>query len=108
MTSSTRHFALPAIAVAIAALSGCAVNDAPVVTRLPDGSVAYRMICDPTGNGMNYCFEKAGKSCGEQGYTIVGSGGEFLSSSDVAETELANFANQYQFDRNSILIKCGE
>jgi hypothetical protein len=88
-------------------MGGCAATP-PAATRLPDGSVAYRINCDATAGGLNYCFENAGKTCGAEGYSIVGSDGRFLSTSDVADSDLAALTLQFENDSRSILIKCGE
>lgn len=91
--------------VTAALLTACA---APVrTTTLPDGSRAYLIDCEGTARGLNMCFEKAGKSCGAEGYTIVGKRGQRLSSSDVADTDMQNLMKSYATDKSSILVKCG-
>ncbi len=90
---------------AFAQLSACA---APSVTMLDDGTVAYRIDCGGNPRGMNYCFEKAGKSCGAKGYSIVGQDGRVLATSDAAETDAEAVVRGFNTDRNSILIQCGK
>ncbi len=88
----------------IALLSACAT---PLETTLADGSVAYRIDCS-SARGLNYCFEKAGKSCGAEGYSIVGRGGELISSSNAASSEQEARVLAYQSNRTSILVRCGQ
>ena len=85
-------------------LAACA---APTQTTLPDGTVALLIDCEGTAAGMNYCFERAGKSCGADGYTIVDPTGERLSGSDVADEDIAGLVRQFQTDQSSILVRCG-
>ena len=92
--------AIPALAL----LAACA---APVTTTLPDGSVAYRIDCGGSNEGLNFCFEKAGKSCGAEGYTIYDSQGQAITSSATAAGERAPRVLAYDSSGNSILIKCG-
>ncbi|MEM1174926.1 MAG: hypothetical protein AAGA33_08925 [Pseudomonadota bacterium] len=87
------------------ALSACATPVA--TTTLADGTTAYRIDCDSSARGINYCFEKAGKSCGADGYTIVSSSGVRLSTSRVAEGDLETLTRAYESDSNSIYIRCG-
>ena len=91
---------------ALSLLAACA-SQGPATTTLPDGSLAYRIDCGQGSGGMNFCFEKAGKSCGADGYTIVRPDGTFVSSSRANESERAVRVRQNQADRNSILITCG-
>ncbi len=76
-------------------------------TTLPDGTVATRIDCTSSTSGLNFCFEKAGKSCGAEGYTIVSPQGEVLGSSAVAGTEPAALVRGFDGNAASILIKCG-
>ena len=85
-------------------LAACAATDQ---TTLSDGTAALRIDCDGTAAGMNYCFERAGKSCGAEGYTIVDPSGRMLSGSDVADTDLESLVRAYETDNNSVLIRCG-
>ncbi len=85
-------------------LAGCAASP---VTTLPDGSVAYRVDCDGSARGMNLCFEKAGKSCGAAGYTIVDADGRRISGSEIADYDMQTIVRSYASDSSSILIKCG-
>ena len=89
---------------ASALLAACAATSE---TTLSDGTVALRIDCDGTAAGMNYCFERAGKSCGADGYTIVDPSGRMLSGSDVADTDLESLVRAYETDNNSVLIRCG-
>ena len=86
-------------------LAACGV---PTVTTLPDGTVAYLIPCDSTAGGMNYCFERAGKSCGAAGYTIVDEDGLVLSESDVADSDSNAWVAAYLTEQDSILVKCGD
>ena len=56
--------------------------------------------------GMNYCFEKAGKSCGADGYLIVGADGTVLGDSEVAASDTVKVVKAWQTDRNSIYVRC--
>lgn len=102
--NKTIRVVVAAIAANFALLSGCAT---PVETTLADGSVAYRIDCGGNTRGMNYCFEKAGKSCGAEGYSIVGRDGTVIATSAAAETDAEAVVRGFETDRNSILIKCG-
>ena len=88
----------------LALLAACAT---PTQTTLSDGTVAYRIDCDPSAAGMNYCFERAGKSCGAAGYTIVDEEGQMISRGDAADSATEGRVKAYVIDQNSILIKCG-
>lgn len=85
-------------------LAACA---GPTRTTLPDGTVALLIDCEGTAAGMNYCFERAGKSCGAEGYTIVDPTGQRLAGSDVADEDIVGLVRQFQTDQNSILVRCG-
>lgn len=100
MTSPVRQIAL----IACLLLAGCA---APRTATLPDGTFAYRIDCDGTARGLNYCLEKAGKSCGARGYRIVTPEGETVTSSAAVEGDAQALFKDYAADRNSILIQCG-
>ncbi|MFK8052972.1 MAG: hypothetical protein AB8F65_08335 [Woeseiaceae bacterium] len=85
-------------------LGACA---APVSTELSDGTFAYKIDCDGTARGLNYCLEKAGKSCGAKGYTLVSEAGERLSNSDAVSSDSQAFFKDYAGDRNRIYYQCG-
>ena len=89
---------------ALTALAGCA---APAQTTLADGTVAYRIDCAASPSGMNYCFEKAGKSCGAAGYQIVTRDGVILGDSEAAASDSVKVVKAWQTDSNSIFIRCG-
>lgn len=88
----------------LALLAACA---AETQTTLPDGTMAHRIDCDGTSGGLNYCFERAGKSCGADGYTIVDSEGRVISTSQVADSDMETLVREYETDQNSILVRCG-
>lgn len=88
----------------LALLTACATQ---TQTTLSDGTVAYRMDCDGTAGGLNYCFERAGKSCGAAGYTIVDRDGRTISTSRVADSDMETLVRVYKTDQNSILVRCG-
>jgi hypothetical protein len=88
----------------LALLAACA---APAQTTLSDGTAAFRIDCEDRAGGLNYCFERAGKSCGSAGYTIVDTDGRTLSDSDVVDSELDALARAYEADQNSVLVRCG-
>ncbi len=89
------------IAVLLTACAG------PSQVTLADGTMAYRIDCDGTAAGMNYCFERAGKSCGADGYTVVDSDGRTISTSAVADQDATALVRSYSTDQNSMLVKCG-
>ena len=101
--ASRRTILVPA-ALAGLLLAACS---GPSQVTLPDGSVAYRIDCGPSARDMNFCFEKAGKSCGAEGYRIVGNNGELLGNSEVAASDSVRVVKAWQADRNSIYISCG-
>lgn len=100
IASASRGLALAAVCI----VAGCA---APRTATLPDGTFAYRIDCDGTARGLNYCLEKAGKSCGERGYTIVTPEGRKVTTSAAVEGDAQALFKDYAADRNSILIQCG-
>ena len=87
----------------LALLAACA---GPSQTTLPDGSVAYRIDCDGSAAGMNYCFERAGKSCGAAGYVIVDEDGQTISDSTAADSDAGALVREYAAGQNSILVSC--
>ena len=98
-----RVFQASLVAATATLLSACA---GPAQTTLADGSVAYKIDCAANAAGMNYCFEKAGKSCGADGYLIVGRDGQILGKGEAAASENVKVVAAWQTDRNSIYIKC--
>ena len=90
--------------VAVLLLAACA---GPTQTTLADGTVAYQIECDGTAPGMNYCFERAGKTCGATGYSLVNSEGQVIASSDAAGSDPQSLGRVYKTVQNSILVKCG-
>lgn len=90
----------------LALLAACA---APSLTTLSDGTVAYRIDCDATAQGLNYCFERAGKTCGAAGYRVVGRDGRIIATSDVADSDRVAQVSAFDTGQNkdSILISCG-
>ena len=85
-------------------LSACA---GPAQTTLADGSVAYQIDCDGSLAGLNRCFERAGKSCGAEGYMLVAQDGRVVSSSAAAGIGSEELVKGYEDDMNSIYFKCG-
>ena len=102
-TSKTISLGLGCTALAL--LAACTPQQ---TTTLADGSVAYRINCDATPSGLNFCFENAGKSCGADGYTIIGRDGETISTSRVARSDREAVVRAYLTNQNSILVKCGD
>lgn len=103
MQSKTIKTSLLACAVA-ALLAACA---GPSEVRLSDGTMAYRISCDGTSAGLNYCFERAGKSCGAAGYSVVDSNGAVIATSAVASQDAEALVRDYSSVQNSLLIRCG-
>ena len=89
----------------LALLGACAPT--PTVTNLPDGSAAYRIDCGGSSVGLNYCFEKAGKTCGAEGYSIVSPDGTVMATVDMSGTNAQELTTGFSTDTTSILIKCG-
>ncbi len=87
-------------------LTACA---GPNQVTLPDGTVAYAIACDGSPAGMNYCFERAGKSCGAEGYTIVDNDGSVISTSAAVDQDSQALVRlrAYSTDQSSMLVKCG-
>lgn len=104
---SSPHTAIRFIAPAVClVLTACAGG--PTVATMPDGSYAYRIDCDGTARGLNYCLEKAGKSCGARGYRIVTPEGETVTTSAAVDGDAQALFKDYAADRNSILIQCDD
>ena len=95
------------VALSLFTLTFLAACAAPTQTTLADGTVALLIDCEGTSAGLNYCFERAGKSCGAEGYSIVDPSGRVLSGGDVADEDAASIVRQFQTDQSSILVKCG-
>lgn len=85
-------------------LAACA---GPSQVRLADGTMAYRIECDGTAAGLNYCFERAGKSCGAAGYSVVDQNGAIIASSAVASQDAEALVRSYSSVQNTMLVKCG-
>ena len=99
---------IASLVLILAASAGISACRGMPETTLPDGSVAYRISCDSSPSGMNYCFERAGKTCGAAGYTVVDSEGRTLVRGGVtSDTDPEALVRSYQMDTNSILVKCG-
>ncbi len=92
--------------IALATAVGCAPQSA--TTRLPDGQIATRIDCGRNSGGLNFCFEQAGKSCGAEGYRIVTLDGRVVSTGGAAEKDSTVVTNWEGYNKNSILILCGE
>ncbi len=92
------------LTLSLLALAACA---APTQTTLSDGTMALRIDCDGTIGGMNYCLERAGKSCGAAGYTIVDQDGRTISSSASCATDMEACVKADKTDQNQILVRCG-
>lgn len=94
--------------LALAFMAGCAGQ--PEVTTLADGSVAYRIDCGRNSGGLNFCFEKAGKSCGAEGFTIYDREGRVISegSATSGDAQIVTNTPGSSSNKNSILIRCGE
>ncbi len=96
------------VGLGIAALAGIgACASGPQTATLADGTVAFRVECDGASSGMNYCFERAGKSCGANGYAIVDNNGQIVSGSNVTDADLGPITKAWQADQSSILVRCG-
>ena len=102
----TRVLAFGLSLMALAVAAGCASQSA--TTRLPDGQVATRIDCGRNAGGLNFCFEQAGKSCGAEGYRIVTREGRVVSTGSAAEDDSTVVTNWEGYNKNSILILCGE
>jgi hypothetical protein len=105
--STMHHINALRLGLTISGLALLAACAAPSQTTLSDGTVALRIDCEGSAGGLNYCFERAGKSCGAAGYSIVDQDGRVLSESDVAESDMGALVRAYAADQNSILIRCG-
>lgn len=85
-------------------LSGCAT---PTTTRLADGTLVYRINCDGGAGGLNYCFGRAGKTCGADGFTILDNDGTVIATSDVAGGDVETVVSLHSYDESTMLVKCG-
>ena len=88
----------------LAMLAACA---GPAEITLSDGTLAYQIDCEGTAAGLNYCLERAGKSCGAAGYTIIDPQGRTVSRSDAVGSDMEALVTAYRTDRNSIYVRCG-
>ena len=89
----------------LALLAACAPT--PTTTTLPDGSTAIRIDCGSSSVGLNYCFEKAGKTCGAEGYSVVTPEGTVMATVDMSGTNAQELVTGFSTETTSILIKCG-
>lgn len=78
----------------------------PQTTTFADGSTAMRIVCDASAAGLNRCFERAGRSCGATGYTIVDARGIPIAAGRTGDAPTESMVKEYEMDQNSILIKC--
>ena len=101
MKTLTRTGALISSLVLLAACAG------PAQTTLADGSVAYQIDCDGSSAGLQRCFERAGKSCGAEGYMLVTQDGRVVTTSSAAGPASEAQVKIFEDDMNSILFKCG-
>ena len=97
----TRTGTLAASLVLLAACAG------PAQTILADGSVAYQIDCDGSQTGLQRCLERAGKSCGAEGYMLVAQDGRVVSSAPAAGVDSTALTKIFEDDMNSILFRCG-
>ncbi len=95
------------LGVTVSAVTMLAACAAPTRTTLDDGTMALLIDCGGSTRGMNYCFEKAGKSCGADGYSIVGQDGRMIATGDAADTDPAAVVRNFDAETNNILVKCG-
>jgi hypothetical protein len=90
--------------VALAGLTGCATPD---IVRLADGSLVYRIDCAGSASGLNYCYGRAGKTCGAEGFSVVDETGRVLSIGGGSTTTQDEQVMLHAADKNSLLVKCG-
>ncbi|MDJ0939636.1 MAG: hypothetical protein QNJ00_07715 [Woeseiaceae bacterium] len=96
------------LATCISALTLLAACSTPQQLTLDDGTVAWRIDCSRSA-GLNYCFERAGKSCGAAGYSLVSPEGRVIAtSSATGEIEEGDQFTQEVTYENSILVKCND
>lgn len=88
---------------ALFVLGGCA---APQLTTLEDGTVAYQIDCDGTARGLNYCLEKAGRTCAARGYVLYNKAGERVSLAGEAGSSGQATYKEFEGDRNRIIFQC--
>ena len=89
----------------LALLAAC--GSQPTTTTLPDGSTAIRIDCGSSSVGLNYCFEKAGKTCGAEGYSVIAPDGTVMATVDMSGTSAQELVTGFSTETTSILIKCG-
>lgn len=58
-----------AIAIAAAALAGCAANVKPLTT--PDGKQGFMVACNGSINDWSSCYADAMKACGGKPYNVI-------------------------------------
>lgn len=84
-----------------------ACSSTPQTATMANGSMATRIDCDGTTDGMNYCFERAGKMCGAAGYTLVDSNGVPISGKQGVNPGMETVVKAYEMDKNTIYVICG-
>ena len=92
-----------AFGVLFLVLAGCA---APRLTSLADGRSVYQIDCDGTPRGLNYCLEKAGRTCGARAYTLYAEDGRRISFGGDSEISGEVAYKDFPGDRSQILFLC--
>ncbi|MEL7022826.1 MAG: hypothetical protein AAGL69_03700 [Pseudomonadota bacterium] len=98
-----RIFLSTLIGLSVAALSACAT---PRLTELADGSAVYQVDCDGTPRGLNYCLEKAGRTCGAQAYILYADDGRRIAFGGDAQVSGEVAYKDFPGDRSKILFRC--
>ena len=89
---------------ALVLLAACA---GPSQTTLADGTLAYSIDCDGSSAGLQRCFERAGKSCGAEGYKLVAQDGRLITDASAAGLSSQSLVKIYEEDMNTIYFRCG-
>ena len=96
--------ALPAAALALAALGACASSNTTSLINLPNGETGFAVNCSGADAGSSWasCYVQAGKACGATGYDIVSKDNEEggTSGGGVTNVVSANVKNR------SMVIRC--
>ncbi len=108
-----KHALIVILVIASTSLVGCATSRE---TYTADGEIGHSINCSGEFLTWGVCFEKAGKLCGSQGYTVLeqnGEKGEFITGGSRIGGAGGVFSGSSSIYGStthirSMLIKCGK
>jgi len=96
--------ALPAAALLVGGLSGCASSNTTSLIHLPNGETGFAVNCSGADASSSWasCYVQAGQACGPTGYDIISKDNEQggAAGGSVTNVVSANVKNR------SMVIRC--